>query len=70
MPREKKLHTMHCPACRTPRRVRLVGTATVAKQPVSLAQCQAADCELIWAVRPPSATMTSHQPHQLAGGTE
>lgn len=52
MPREKKHHSMHCPACRTPRRVRLVGTATVARQPVSLAQCQAPDCELIWAIRP------------------
>lgn len=51
MPYVKKVHTAHCPACRAVRSVRLVGTATVARQPMSLAQCQAPDCELIWAIR-------------------
>jgi hypothetical protein len=51
MPRVKKFHTVHCPACRTPRPTRIVGTATVTGQPMSLAQCQAKDCELVWAVR-------------------
>ncbi|MEU1556940.1 hypothetical protein ABZ517_30165 [Streptomyces scabiei] len=51
MPYVKKLHTLHCPACRAPRPTRIVGTATVTGQPMSLAQCQADGCALTWAVR-------------------
>lgn len=54
-----KTHKAHCPSCRQPRRVRVVGTATVARRSVSLAQCQAPDCELIWAIREGSLTGAS-----------
>lgn len=46
----------HCPACRAQRAVRVVGKATIARQPVKLTQCKARDCGLIWAVR--AATLT------------
>jgi hypothetical protein len=51
-----KTQRAHCPACRAHRHVRIVGTATVARRPVSLTQCQAPGCELIWAVREGSLT--------------
>lgn len=50
MPAPKKPRTAHCPACRKLQTIRIVGTATAARQPVHLAQCLAADCELIWAL--------------------
>lgn len=55
MPRAKT-HRAHCPACRALTRVRVVGTATVAGQPMRLTQCKAAGCELIWAVREDALT--------------
>lgn len=51
MARTKKNHRAHCPACRAPRPVRIVGQTTIARQTVSLTQCQAPECELIWAAR-------------------
>lgn len=42
----------HCPACRRERITRRVAAATIHNRTRDLIQCTAADCELIWAVRP------------------
>lgn len=54
MPRTKT-HRAHCPACRALQHARTVGKATVGGRAVTLNQCQAPGCELVWAVRPPTA---------------
>ncbi|MGQ4727046.1 hypothetical protein ACUN3E_05225 [Streptomyces sp. Ju416(a)] len=46
---------MHCPACRTTRTVRQVGTSTINNRRHTLVQCTDQACELIWATRTPAA---------------
>lgn len=46
-----KTYRAHCPACRNLQTVRTVGKATVGGRPMTLTQCLAPECELIWAVR-------------------
>ncbi len=47
---------MHCPACRTIRTVRQVGTCTVNNRRHTLVQCTDVACELTWATRATATT--------------
>ncbi|MEU2251161.1 hypothetical protein [Streptomyces sp. NPDC019224] len=47
-------HRLHCPACRTTRPAREVGTARIAGTWHTLVQCTDKACELIWATRTPA----------------
>lgn len=60
MPRSRTRRA-HCPACRNLRIVRTVGTATVGGQAMTLTQCRAPECELIWAT--PAEGGASHGAH-------
>ncbi|MGW5336575.1 hypothetical protein [Streptomyces bauhiniae] len=54
MPRTEQ--RAHCPACRSLQAVRQAGKGTIGRQAVTLVQCLAPACELVWAVPTRSTT--------------
>lgn len=57
---KRTLRSLHCPACRTARIARELGTVNVNGRRYTLAECTDPACELVWATRPALGPVHGH----------